>query len=213
MSKIIVILDPGHGGLNDAGVYVTAGKRSRHAVDGSVFYEGHEMRKYAKEWATILTNLGYEVAFTVDPSDYTDVPLSERTRRINEEISNRRAVLVSIHSNADSDSSPHPGRASGKEVYTSVGVTPSDHLAKFYVEEFKKSSMGDFRVRKDMSDGFPDKEANFWMLTRTKCPAILVELGFHTNDQDVRMMRRWDYRLQTGLALARAIKRFDEWWK
>lgn len=212
MQKLNIILDPGHGGIDpQTGLYVTSGKRSRHEVDGSYFYEGHEMRKYVKEWRKLFINAGYSVSVTVDPDDHRDVSLKQRVIEANTLHGSIPSVLISIHSNADSDSSPRKGQARGKEVFTSPGLTPSDHLAKFYVEEFEGGSFKHVKFRKDMSDGFPDKEAAFYMLTQTKCPAILIELGFHTNDEDVRLMRQWDYRLKTGLAAVRAVQRFEKW--
>ena len=211
---MLVIIDPGHGGLNEKGEYVTTGKRSRHPVDGEMWYEGHEMRKYAKHWAKVLRNLGYDVAFTVHPDNYKDTPLAERVALANSICKDpKNCVLLSLHTNADSDKSPRPGQAHGKEVYTSPGVTLSDYLAKFYIEEFKKSSYGDFRLRKDMSDGFPDKEANFFMVRRTSMPAILIEFGFHTNDDDVRVMRDWSYCHFTVIAMYKALKRYQKFLK
>lgn len=213
MEKLTIILDFGHGGINPStGQYVTSGKRSRHAVDGSVFYEGHEMRIIGREWVNILQNLGHNVLCVVEPDDWRDVPLSERARIINElHLLHPNAVVISLHSNADSDTSPRKGQARGHEVWTSPGITPSDHLAKFWIDEFKKSSFGNIPIRKDLSDGFPDKEAAFTILQRTTPPAILIELGFHTNDEDVRMMRSWDFRLKTALAADRAVKQFAQW--
>ena len=208
-----LILDFGHGGINPStGKYVTSGKRSRHPVDGSVFYEGHEMRIIGREWVKVLSNLGHNVLSVVQPNDWRDVPLRERANIINQ-IHNQHpdAVVMSLHSNADSDSSPRIGQARGHEVWTSPGITPADHLAKFWIDDFKKSSFGNIPIRKDLTDGFPDKEAAFTILQRTNPPAILIELGFHTNDEDVRMMRSWEFRLKTALAADRAVKQFAQW--
>ena len=50
------------------------------------------------------------------------------------------------------------------------------------------------------------KKANFTIIKRTTCPAILIELEFHTNDDAVRLLRSWEFRLKTGLCLCRALK-------
>ena len=70
----VVILDPGHGGMDpETKKYVTPGKRSNHPVDDQIFYEGVNNRITAKEWGTILQNLGFKVEFTVTPDNYRDI--------------------------------------------------------------------------------------------------------------------------------------------
>ena len=56
-------IDCGHGGLDENGNYVTAGKRSPHPVDGKWFYEGVNNRKYGIEYAQVLEKFGHEVVF------------------------------------------------------------------------------------------------------------------------------------------------------
>jgi N-acetylmuramoyl-L-alanine amidase len=215
VSKLRVIIDPGHGGINpQTGQYVTSGKRSRHPVDGEVYFEGQVMRVYAKEFRKVLETAGYEVVFTVDPDDWRDVSLRERSdiaKRLHKE---KPSVLVSLHTNADSDSAPNRGVANGHEVYTSPGVDDSDFLAKYWIEFFELIYKGEVRIRKDERDGFPDKEARFHMLTQTRpMPAILIEFLFHTNDSDVRRLRDWHFRLQCAIAFRRALDKFQEYLK
>ena len=41
------------------------------------------------------------------------------------------------------------------------------------------------KIRKDMTDGDPDKESGFYILKHTKCPAVLTENLFQDNKEDV----------------------------
>ena len=109
-------------------------------------------------------------------------------------------VFISIHSNAASNPKAH-----GHEVFTSPGQTESDPLAEEWHNQID-IQYPEIHKRTDFTDGDADKEAYYYVLTKTKSPAILIELGFHTNDDDVRMMRHWKFRLKTGIALADAIK-------
>ncbi|MBR5678386.1 MAG: N-acetylmuramoyl-L-alanine amidase [Paludibacteraceae bacterium] len=51
------------------------------------------------------------------------------------------------------------------------------------------------KIRTDYSDGDLDKEAGFFILNRTKCPAALVECGFMDNRTELEFLRspegRW----------------------
>jgi len=188
-------LDSGHGGLKN-GVYQTAGKRSLYPVDGEVFYEGVNNRLYAKEWGDVLTKLGHEVVYIVDPNDPADVPLATRVTIAN---AKDLDLLVSIHSNAAADP-----KARGHEVFTSIGETKSDEYAKAWGMEFKET-FPSIKYRHGKK-GKLDKEAAFTIITKTNCPAILIELEFHTNDEAVRLMRGWEFRFKTGLCLNRALR-------
>ena len=183
-------IDCGHGGLDEKGNYVTAGKRSPHPVDGQWFYEGVNNRIYGKEYAKVLQKFGHEVVFITDPNDYKDVPLSTRVTIAN---SKDLDLLVSIHSNAANNTN-----ARGYEVFTSQN---SGYISNLAADNWIK----------EMSETFPDlrnrghKKANFAIIKRTICPAILLELEFHTNDEAVRLLRSWEFRFKTSLVLANAI--------
>ena len=44
------------------------------------------------------------------------------------------------------------------------------------------------KIRKDISDGDPDKEANFYILVHVPCPAVLTENLFQDNKEDVEFL-------------------------
>lgn len=95
-------------------------------------------------------------------------------------------MYVSIHVNAaGADGKWHDAR--GWAVYTSPGKTKSDLLATCLYNEAKTLLPHDskYYVRSDWSDGDPDYEANFYVLTKTKCPAVLTENLFQDNKDDV----------------------------
>jgi N-acetylmuramoyl-L-alanine amidase len=50
-------------------------------------------------------------------------------------------------------------------------------LATFLYDRAEYNLKGK-KIRKDMSDGDPDKEANLYVIKNTKCPAVLTENFF-----------------------------------
>ena len=115
-----------------------------------------------------------------------DVPLSERARRVNEvcgRYGTANVVLVSIHCNAAGNGAEWMN-ARGWSAYTSKGKTKADKLATFLYEEAEKNFISQ-RIRKDNSDDDPDWEENFYILSKTKCPAVLTENFFQDNKDDV----------------------------
>lgn len=97
-------------------------------------------------------------------------------------------IYVSVHVNAAGNGQWMNAR--GWSVYTSPGKTKSDTLATYLYNEAKAILPPDskYYVRSDWSDGDPDYEANFYVLTKTKCPAVLTENLFQDNKDDVAFL-------------------------
>ncbi|EKC55146.1 N-acetylmuramoyl-L-alanine amidase, partial [human gut metagenome] len=69
------------------------------------------------------------------------------------------------------------------------GETKADAIATVLCEEAEKEFAPDgWKIRKDTSDGDPDKESQFYILKHTKCPAVLSENFFFDNEKDCRFM-------------------------
>lgn len=172
MGKIF-LLDPGHG--RD-----TKGKRSDKWEDGSQLFEWEFTRAIVDRivrWAPIF---GLECTNLV-PED-EDVSLTERVRRANL-YGGRGVVYVSIHANA--------GGGRGIEVFTSPGQTASDTIATVFINKLM-SIYPAMHKRADMSDGDPDKEARFYVLTKTAMPAILTENLFMDNERECKQILMTD---------------------
>ncbi|MBQ3213260.1 MAG: N-acetylmuramoyl-L-alanine amidase [Alistipes sp.] len=168
-----ILIDNGHGEN-------TPGKRS---PDG-LFREYKYVREIAEEIERELIARGYDAERIV--KETVDVPLSERSRRINEicgRLGTANVILVSIHCNAAGNGEEWK-TARGWAAYTSKGKTKADKLADFLYESAENNFPGK-TIRKDCQDGDPDWEENFHMLAKTKCPAVLTENFFMDNQKDV----------------------------
>lgn len=195
MSNYLWILDAGHGGIID-GVYQTDGKRSPVWPDGRQLFEGEFNRDIVDRVATLLDFVNVDYIKLIDTQK--DISLKTRKNKANKIfVQDPRAVLVSIHANA--------GGGTGWEVFTSPRQTPSDIIAKIFYEVHEEDfSMLKFRA--DWSDDDPDKEAKFYMLTKTKCPAILTENFFmDTLNPDCELLMSEIGRDRIAMAHYRAI--------
>ena len=179
MSKYLWLLDPGHGGLLK-GVYQTPGKRSPVWEDGRQYFEGVGNRMISDKILQMCKEEGIDAMDIV--SSNTDVPLSERVVRANALNKDRDCIYVSIHSDAFSKES-----ANGYSVYTSKGQTQSDKVASVFLDNMQRAFL-DHTLRKDTRDGDEDKEADFYVLKRTHCPAILIENFFMTNKKECLLL-------------------------
>ncbi len=167
-----VLIDNGHGSN-------TPGKRS---PDGRL-REYAYTREIASRLEMELRKNGIDAERIV--KEEIDVPLAERCRRANEYKASE-AILVSIHCNAAGNGSDWMS-ARGWEAWTSVGKTKADRLATCLYEDAEHCLPG-MKIRKDMTDGDPDKESGFYILKHTKCPAVLTENLFQDNRKDVEFL-------------------------
>ena len=173
-SKYLWLFDNGHGGIID-GVYQTSGKRSPVWDDGSILYEGEFNRAIVNRLVKLCKENNIDYVNLVDTQE--DVSLGDRVRSANSiaKSSDKKCIYVSIHANGFDKES-----ANGWSVYTSPGKTKSDDIATILFEKSMREFKGEY-MRKDTTDGDPDKESNFYVLVNTSMPAILSENFFMTN--------------------------------
>lgn len=188
---MIVILDNGHGKN-------TRGKRSPLWPDGSQLLEWEFNRDIVCRLTEMLVRDGR--SFEVLVPEMSDVPLSERCRRANELYDRNKGhcFLISVHANA--------GGGSGIEVYTSRGETRADAIAFELFNQLDEEFGGEWPMRADWADGDPDKEEDFYILSHTKCPAVLVELFFMDNEKDCSFIMSEEGRQRCASAIYKAIR-------
>ena len=106
--------------------------------------------------------------------------------------------FVSLHSNASG--SGGWSSASGLELYTSSGPdsAPRNVLANFLAGRFRAAGV---KLRQA-----PVKHnMELTVLVKTAAPAVLVEYGFHTNEEDVDLLKDASYRDRLARATADGI--------
>lgn len=180
---LVVLLDNGHASS-------TAGKRSPKFEDGTQLFEYEFNRDIVARLSRLLDAEGIHYEILVPEVD-TDIALSKRVARANafcDKYGVVNCLFISVHANAYGNGVEWT-TPNGWEVYTCVGNTKSDAVATMFWEEAKKvlPAMGK-KVRNGKNqpagnDG-PDYEANFTVLVKTNCPAILTENMFYTNKEE-----------------------------
>tara|TARA_R110000744_G_scaffold121116_2_gene225547 strand:+ start:18624 stop:19235 length:612 start_codon:yes stop_codon:yes gene_type:complete len=172
----VFIIDNGHGSVIN-GVPQTAGKRSPDFGDG-VLYEGLSNRRLADKVIKQCEPLGI-CCYNLVP-ELEDISLGERVKRVNRIARKNKSILISLHSDAWINEHAH-----GWSAYTTKGGTKSDDVATILYKYAKEAGV---HIRDDYSDGDPDKEADFYILRKTICPAVLVESLFMTNKKDYKTL-------------------------
>ena len=191
-----ILIDPGHG-------IDTPGKRS---PDG-LFREYLWNRQVADLILEGLVSAGVDAFLVV--TETNDVTLRNRVNRVNT-ICNRvgasNVLLVSIHANAAGNGSAWMN-ARGWSCYTSKGKTKSDQVAECLYDAFEEEFQ-DRKIRKDMSDGDRDWEENFYVLQKSKCPAVLLENFFYDNREECGWMLQEETKKRIASAAVKGIIKY-----
>lgn len=198
MSRPIVVgIDYGHGGLID-GQYQNTGKQYTFTDHGDHWIgEGLINRRIAakviglllRDTDAIVVDCVADVCWESGPHWYD---LDQRDASLRERVKNANAqtldIFVSLHSNAIGDDIRGPSRRPrGVSFFTSPGQTVADDYATAFYRAFEDQ---DLPIRPGhWGDADQDWEAPFYVLTKTRAPAVLAEVGFYTNYEDARYLQ------------------------
>ena len=193
---MLILIDPGHG-------IDTPGKRS---PDGK-FLEYLWNRQIAELLLDRFMIMGIDASLVV--TETNDISLSTRVQRVNKvcsKVGASNVILLSIHSNAAGDGSKWMS-AQGWSCYTSKGETKSDVIAECLYDAFE-AEFADRKIRKDMSDGDRDWEENFYVLQKSKCPAVLLENFFYDNSDECAWLLKDETKERIADAIVKGIVQY-----
>jgi N-acetylmuramoyl-L-alanine amidase len=176
----LVVIDPGHGG-KDSG-----------AISATGHYEKTLVLAVAKALAGLLRESNVEVRMTRKSDVF--IPLDDRAA-----LANRLGpdLFVSIHADAAGNH-----RAKGFTVYVprrQARASSSYRAGKCAARQLACVAP---------SRGVRQHNKRLRVLEKTRCPAMLVELGFLSNPAEARRLDSRDYRAKLAAALADAIVRY-----
>ncbi len=167
-------------------IYLSPSAQQNNIGVGDFGSEEYRMNRIADILENILGKKGYRV-YRNNPYD-TLAQIVEESNRINPNIH------VAIHSNAGAET------AQGPEIFTNRENTPSDMLANYIYD--------------NILDIYPDREkgrgvkytTSLYELRETNAPSVLLEVAFHSNEQDAKWIMENEERI--AQAIADGIEKF-----
>lgn len=182
-SRVCIIIDPGHGGVDGGAVSCTG------------VYESHINLEISLRLNDLMKLLGYKTKMirTDDISVYNSgetiaekkiSDLKERVRMINE---TENGVLISIHQNYFQDARYH-----GAQVFYTAGS--QDFARK--VQSLLLNTLNPDSNRK------VKKASGIYLMDHLKCPGILVECGFLSNQSEENKLRDPHYQKRLCCVIA-----------
>jgi len=224
-AKPLIILDPGHGGID-------SGARAGNVMEKNI------VLAFALKLQKVLVASGrFDVALT--RNDDTYLTLEQRVALARQ---NKANLFIALHADTFSQSDVH-----GTSIYTRDEQAPMDVLDKVLAEHENRRDIVAGYTGPDASDQvvsalvdlmrrqmrrqayvaaqsivnalqpsvalrpFPVRQADFFVLQSPDVPSMLIELGFMSNAEDIANLTKPDWQDRVAEAIARGIGAyFDE---
>lgn len=223
-ARPLIVLDPGHGGI-DQGARAQSGELEKDIV-----------LQFASTLRARLEQSGkYRVAMT--RTDDTFIPLSERVRfgrshnaalfisihcdsLPRSEGQAEGATVYTLSENASDAEAARLAEAENKaDAIAGVDLTaePDDvanilvdlaqRETKTYSSQFARSVVGELKSTARLHK-HPLKSAGFKVLTAPDVPSVLIELGYLSTKQDLKLLTNGNWQAKTATAVAQAVDQF-----
>jgi N-acetylmuramoyl-L-alanine amidase len=177
--KIVVVIDPGHGGRDPGSI----------GIDG--IREVDIVLDISRQVATILQRQGSQVVMTRSSDIF--IGLEERVKITKE---TNATLFVSIHANSIDDD---PNRNGLETYHYNIGENLASIIHSSILEDLKETGILNRGLR----------SARFLVLRKSTIPAVLIETGYITNEKEAKRLSSPNYRSQLALAIARGILEYS----
>jgi len=181
--KYTIVIDAGHGG-NDNGAQI-----NDTAIEKDIALS---LAKLLQE--KTKDNKDFELIFTRDSDVY--VRIDKRMNKPNEV---KADLFISIHMNSNSNK-----ELSGIECYAakvSDNKTKSENIGRLFIDEFKQ--LNEIKTQDSII------HADFAVLDYSQCPALLLNIGYLTNSNDLAYVSNIDNQKLICDKIIKAITRID----
>lgn len=194
-----VMLDPGHGGDDDGAVWTNP-----------LMHEKHLTLAIAQKVGKLLQDAGMTVLYT--RTNDVSVSLGDRSQKARKD---KADIFISIHINYASNL-----EASGLETFIlpsrGFGGTHASRAITGWLpgtgNDFHNTMLG-YSIQSELMQlsncvdrGL--KRQAFFVLRETRCPAVLVELGFLSNKTDRKRLTNTRWQNNYARAIANGIKNY-----
>lgn len=231
--KVVVVLDPGHGGKDfgacDNGAYeknitLAVAKKVAAMVEKKlkdvkvVMTRNTDKYLTLQQRADVANNAGGDLFMSIHVNSVDKKSKSRKT------VNGSSVYVLGLHKDADNmkvamrENSVIELESDYKEKYS--GFDPSKDESYIIFEMSQKRNLGEsIRVASDAQSALNEtagradrgvRQAGFWVLWATSMPAILVELDFICNPNSVKFMTSDAGEDKLAESLFEAIKKFVE---
>ncbi len=179
-----VVIDAGHGGADGGVVGATTGKKESDINLGVAKSLRHFLREAG--YSVVMTR-EKDVDLATDGEDFKRSDMSARKKIIEDAAPD---LMVSIHQNFYPLKSVH-----GAQVFYAA----TSEVSKGYAERMQEV------LNATLDSDRAAKSGDYYVLTATSCPAMLVECGFLSNAKEERLLVTAEYQREVAYSIYTGI--------
>ncbi|WP_096202076.1 N-acetylmuramoyl-L-alanine amidase CwlD [Bacillus sp. FJAT-45350] len=191
LSGKVIVLDPGHGGI-DGGASSKAGLLEKDVtLDISL-----QLRDYLQEAGALVLMTREEDRDLADDSvkRVRERKVQDLKRRVSLVNDSDADMFVSVHLNAIPSA-----KWSGAQTFYNRTMEENGRLAKFVQEEIKRNLENTNRYAKPIG--------NVYLIKNAQIPGVLVEVGFLSNVKEAELLGTKEYQQKVAASIYEGILR------
>lgn len=174
----ILIIDPGHGGLDGGAVSASGQKESE--LNLAISQKLYDISRFFG-LSAVLTRNSEEIDYPDETATIREKKRWDTTRRVSMINEIPSSILISIHQN----NYPDP-RPSGHQVF--YNRVPDSEVLANYAHMLMQQSL--YPENRRLAAPISEK---IYLMNHAKCPAILVECGFLSNPNEAAQLSESTY--------------------
>lgn len=192
LSGQIIILDPGHGGI-DGGAVAKSGLLEKDVTLDIAL----ELRDYLQEAGALVLMTREEDKDLADEdiSIIRQRKVQDLQRRLDLVNNSGGDMFVSVHLNAI----PSP-KWRGAQTFYNRTIEENEYLAKFVQSEIRRNLENTNRVAKPIG--------NVYLIKKAEIPGVLVEVGFLSNVEEAELLGTKEYQQKVAASIYQGILRY-----
>ncbi len=187
----LLILDAGHGG-QDGGAVAADGTNEKDINLSLTLTLDDLLRSLG--FRTLLTRSDDTLHETPDATTVRERKVGDLRYRLQLTQEHPDSILISIHQNQFYDP-----RYDGAQVFYSDNHPQSEALAQCLQESIVKT------LQPDNTRRIKESGEEIFLLNQTKVPAVMVECGFLSNPEELKMLKNETYRKQLAATIVNGL--------
>jgi N-acetylmuramoyl-L-alanine amidase len=192
LSGKVIVVDPGHGGI-DGGAVSKSGILEKEIT----LLISEQLRDYLQEAGALV------LMTREDDHDLANADTRKVRQRKNEDLKRRVDIIndsdsdlyVSIHLNAI----PSP-RWSGAQTFYNRTISENEELARFVQDEVRRNLENTNRQAKPIH--------NVYLVKHAQIPGVLIEAGFLSNPTEAELLQTEKYQQKVAASIYQGILRY-----
>jgi len=188
----VIVIDPGHGGFDPG---AQRGEFKEKEITLAISRKLEQNLSKAGAMVILLRDSDESLSDSELKGSLSERKRQDLGRRVEKANEAKADLYISIHANAD----PSP-RWRGAQTFYNKNSTEAKLLAESIQQELT-AGLGNTN-RKALA-------GNYYIIDKTKMPAVIVEVGFLSNPEEARLLSQPDYQQRVATAIFTGITKYQ----